>query len=259
MIDVKGKNIVVTGGGRGIGKAICLTLAEGGANVAVANRTLEHAEKVSAEAAKVGVKSFPIQVDVSDEASVANMVEEALKEFDTIDVLINNAGICKPMSVEETTLESWNTNLNINLTGVFLCCKAILPQMKKQGYGKILNTASQSSKDPAANYAHYCASKAGVMLFSRSLALEVVEDGISVNCVCPGPVDTDMMQEEAEIAHAATGRPVDELIKEWNAAVPMGRYGKPEEIANLFLFLASDACSFMTGEDINISGGQTMF
>lgn len=258
MIEIKGKNVIVTGAGNGIGRAIALSCADAGANIVVADIAMENAEKVAGEVKDKGVDSLAVQVDVTKEDSTKALVAEAVEKFGTIDVMVNNAGICTIADVETMSLEEWQRTIDIDLTGVFLCCKAIIPQMKKQGYGKIINAASQAGKVGMENLSHYCAAKAGVILLTRSLALELAPYNITANSVCPGNVDTGMMEREAVAVNKRTGQPIEEIIQGWTDCIPMGRYAQPEEVSDIYLFLASKYSDYMTGEDVNVTGGMTM-
>ena len=250
-MSFQGKVVIVTGAGtpRGIGRAIALCLAAKGADIVVADMNLEGAKAIAQELQALGRKALSVQVNVTDEISVKAMVESVLKEFGRIDVLVNNAGITQPVKVLDTTVADWDRVLNVNLKGTFLCSKAVVPTMAAQKYGRIVSMSSVSGKRGGGVYggAHYSAAKAGILGFSKALAREVVEDGITVNCVCPGLIDTDIRAGLSEEKEMAT-----------RAAVPMKRCGTPMEIAETVAFLASDEAAYITGEDIDINGGSHM-
>lgn len=258
MISLKGKNVIITGAGDGIGKAVAMAFAKAGANIALAGRTESKLRNVAREVCNENIDIFTVKVDVTEENGVRNMIKKTAERFGTIDIMINNAGICELSRIEDMSLEDWNKTMEIDLTGVFLCCREVIPQMKDQGYGKIINMASQAGKVGMEKLGHYCAAKAGVILLTRSLALELAKYHITVNSVCPGNVATDMMAREATTINEMTGQAIEDVVQQWTDCIPLGRYAKPAEIADLFLFLASNHSDYITGEDINITGGMTM-
>ena len=258
-MNFEGKTVVITGGGSGIGKAICMEFAAHKANVAVADLNIQAAKSVADAVNALGVKGIAVNVDVTDEGSVNGMVEKVLEEFGRLDIICNNAGVITSMKkVEEITLEEWEKMFAVNARGVFLCSKAVVPQMRKQGYGRIINTASQAGKKGIPTLGHYCASKAAVILLTKTMALELAETGIHVNSVCPGSVDTDMTDMEAEIVSRRTGEPAADIKRSWTDGVPMKRLADPSDIAKVFIFLASEYADYMTGQAVNVSGGQEM-
>lgn len=192
MGNLKGKVILITGGGQGIGEGIALRLAEDGGDVVVSDINEESAKNVSEKILKNGGKSIALQIDVSNSTSVNDGVKKIIEEFKRIDILVANAGIIKVQTVEEITEEDWDKVFAVNLKGVFLTNKAVIPYMKSQKYGKILNCSSISGREAVANLSHYCASKFGVVGFSQSLAKELAKFNITVNVYCPGVVDTPM-------------------------------------------------------------------
>ena len=258
-MNMKGKNIVVTGGGSGIGEAICIEFANHGANVAVCDINLNAAEKVSKKILNNGKKSIAIRVDVTKENDVREMVLETVKEFGSLEVICNNAGIIPSMkNIEDLPVEDWDKIFAVNTKGVFICSKAVIPQMRKQRYGRILNTASQAGKSGIPTLGHYCASKAAVILLTKSLALELATTNIHVNSVCPGSVDTPMTTLESEIVAKMTGGKAETIKQQWTDSVPMKKLASPQDIAKVFVFLASDYADYMTGQAVNVSGGQEM-
>lgn len=248
-----GKAIYVTGGASGIGKSVATALAEAGADVAIVDVNLEGAEAVAKEIAEAtGSKTIAIRCDVTDQDDVEAMVAKVVDTYRKLDACFNNAGICLNVPAEEMTYEQWNKVININLNGVFLCATAAGRVMLKQGYGSIINTASMSGhivNVPQPQCA-YNASKAGVSMLTKSLAIEWAKKGVRVNCISPGYIGTDLtLNSEA----------LKPLIEKWNAMAPMGRLGRPEELQSIVVYLAGDTSSFTTGSDIIVDGAFTCF
>jgi 3-oxoacyl-[acyl-carrier protein] reductase len=249
MIDLKGKTAVVTGGSRGIGRAACLLLARAGADVALGyrlNRTA--AEGVVAEIQRLGRKALAIQGDLSRRKDAEALMRAALDALGRIDILVNNHGIWKDGPIDSMTEEDWDETLDVNLKGVFLCTRAALPAMKRQGAGRIINLASTAGQRGEAEHSHYAASKGGIISFTKSLGPELCRHGILVNCVAPGWVNTDMSAE-------ALAGPDRQRI---HSTIPMGRAGTAEEIAGGILFFASDLSNYCCGEVLNINGGSVL-
>jgi 3-oxoacyl-[acyl-carrier protein] reductase len=245
----EGKVSIVTGGAAGIGEATALALAREGAHVAVLDLDGRRAEMVSAAIREIGRKSIPIRVDVSSSEEVDHSVQRVLKEFGRIDILVNNAGICQVVSsIEKITEQDWDRMLAINLKGVFLFSKAVMGIMKGQKSGKIINMGSLAGKvGGIATGAHYAASKAGVLCFTKSLAKELAPFGVHVNAIAPGVIETDMTR-------MITGGDWENYL----SIIPLGRIGLVEELAKVVVFLASDDASYITGEIIDVNGGQFM-
>lgn len=257
-MDLKGKSAIVTGGGQGIGRGIALALARHGADVMVCDLNPESAAGTAKEIEEMGRKALPFQMDVTNEGDTKKMAEEAEKFFGKIDLLFNNAGTISMSEIENLTEEAWDRIFAVNCKGVFLCSKAVIPYMKKNGSGRIINTASQAGKTGLPLLTHYCATKAAVILFTKGLALELASHGILVNSICPGSVMTDMTVRESEWASKITGETPQEILKKWESAIPLKRYAEPDDIANAAVFLASEYSSYMTGQAINVTGGQEM-
>ncbi|MEY8412445.1 SDR family oxidoreductase [Lachnospiraceae bacterium 62-26] len=248
-----GKAIYVTGGASGIGKSVAMALAEAGADVAIVDINLEGAEAAAKEIADAtGSKTIAIQCNVTDKDEVEAMVAKVVDTYGKLDAAFNNAGICLNVPAEEMTYEQWSKVININLNGVFLCATAAGRVMLKQGYGSIINTASMSGhivNVPQPQCA-YNASKAGVSMLTKSLAVEWAKKGVRVNCISPGYIGTDLtLNSEA----------LKPLIEKWNAMAPMGRLGRPEELQSIVVYLAGDTSSFTTGSDIIVDGAFTCF
>lgn len=257
--NFNGKTVVVTGGGSGMGKAICLEFADLGANVVCVGRNMDKLKKVVDEVNAKGARGLAVKVDVKKEEETLRMVKETVEAFGSLDILCNNAGMIETIGpLESLSVEDWDANFDVNAKGVFLCCKAAIPQMRKQGYGRIINNASQCGKTGFANFGHYSAAKAAVLMFTQVLALELAKTNIHVNAVCPGSVDTEMTDREVEIISKQTGEDPAELKNSWVSGIPIGRYATPEDIAKVFVFLASEYADYITGESINVTGGQEM-
>lgn len=257
-IDLTGKVAIVTGGGTGIGRGISVELAKHGADVMVCDLNLNGANETVQEIEALGRKGYAFQMDVTREEDTIKMAETCVEQFGRIDLMYNNAGTISMDTIEHLELNAWEKIFAVNCRGVFLCSKAVIPQMKKQGGGRIISTASQCGKTGATLLTHYCATKAAVIGFTKGLALELCKDNILVNCFCPGSVMTDMTRRESVWAAERNGGKPEDYIKQWESAVPLGRYATPEDIANAAVFLASEYASYMTGQAINVSGGQEM-
>lgn len=247
--ELSGRVAIVTGGGKGIGAAISWRLARDGAQVMVADLDAAMAENVAVGIRGEGLLAVSHQVDVSSASQVREMVRRGEEELGRIDILVNNAGILGPTdSVQDYSINDWNRVMNINLTGTFLCSQAVLKGMVGRGYGRIVNMASVAGKEGNPNLSAYSASKAGVMGFTKALAREIPQTGVTVNCISPALIEGDMIKEMTE-SHLNT------LL----AKIPMGRVGKPEEIAALVKYLVSEEASFTTGQCYDISGGRSVY
>ncbi len=245
---------VVTGGGSGIGRATALLLSENGAKVVVADIDSRGGRETVQKIRSGGGEVMFTKVDVSRAVQVRRLMESTSEKFDSIDILINNAGIPGVGSVTETSEQDWDRVLAVNLKGVFLCSKYAIPYMLKKRRGVIINTASAVGLVGSAGQASYCASKGGVVLLTKAMALDHASSGIRVNCVCPGFVTTPMAERFLS-SYQPPER--EKLVQSLKKLHPLGRFAKPEEIARAVLFLASDEASFVTGCAFPVDGGWT--
>jgi len=242
---------IVTGGGRGIGRSISLKFAEEGCSVVIVDVLADAAEKTVGDIAGTGSTGLFIRCDVSKNDEVQAMVEQVIGRFGKIDILVNNAGTgAVPKPIADVSESEWDKTLSVNLKGVFLCCKAVVPHMKEKKYGKIINMSSVAAISPVSPVS-YTASKGGVLTFTIDLAMELAALNICVNAILPGLTRTDMATELVP-----PGRNADEYYDELaKILVPMKRLGKPEDIAGVALFLASDLSGYVTGDRIIVGGG----
>jgi NAD(P)-dependent dehydrogenase (short-subunit alcohol dehydrogenase family) len=250
--SLEGKTAIVTGGGTGIGKSIAIEFARAGADVAICSRKLEHLETVSKAIHTLGRRTFAMAVDVRQEDQVKAMVERAVSEWGRLDVMVNNAGASFRSKPEDISINGWNTVIGINLNGVFLGCKWAGKQMMQQkSGGVIVNISSIAGVYGSTMMSHYGAAKSAVITLTRELGVAWGRKGIRVNCIAPGPVETEGYLDVLKQAGPDGKKTYDAVA----ARVGMGRWGKVEEIAYPCIFLASDASSWMTGETIVIDGG----
>jgi NAD(P)-dependent dehydrogenase (short-subunit alcohol dehydrogenase family) len=257
-MELEGQVAIVTGAGRGIGRATALELAQLGADVVVAELDRAGAEGTAAEVRKVGRRALAVPTDVTKRADLASMVERARAELGRIDVLVNNAGIYRAAATLEITEEHWDAVLTINARAVFFASQAVLPTMIAQKRGNIVSLSSMAGKVGSRANLPYNASKAAVISITKSLALAHAADGIRVNCVCPGFVETDMWTQVSREQGAVLGMTADEFTRQRLAQVPLGRMERPEDVASVIGFLASARSGYMTGQAINVTGGLIM-
>jgi meso-butanediol dehydrogenase/(S,S)-butanediol dehydrogenase/diacetyl reductase len=252
----EGRGVVVTGAAQGMGRAISQAFLAEGAHVVLADLNEEGVAATAEELGRDG-NTFAVRCDVTNSDDVANLVTASIDKLGAVDVFVNNAGTITMRRVVELDEDEWDSVMDVNAKGVFLCTRAILPHMLDRKSGVIVNIASQAGKRGYKLFAHYCASKAAVIVFSKGVALEVAPH-VRVNCICPGIVNTDMMEREYAWEEAMTGEPKESIQKRWMSGIPMGRFQEPEHIARVALFLASDDASEMTGQAINVTGGMVM-
>lgn len=254
MTRLAGKVALVTGGGTGIGKAIALAFAREGAKVAVVGRRREKLHETVQEMEKQGADGLAIAGDVSNSRDSERAVHEAAKNFGKLNVVVNNAGVLHVATIEGTSEEEWDRLIRINLKGPFLMCRAALPEFRKAGGGAIVNVGSILGLVAMKDRAAYCASKGGVTLLTKAMALDHAHDRVRVNCICPSIVETELVHglfaasEEGKVARA--GRV---------SQIPLGRMGKPEDVAEMAVFLASEEASWLTGAAIPLDGGLSAY
>jgi len=243
MFELNQKVAIVTGAGRGIGKAIAINLAKAGANVVVSDIIFKNVEEVSTEIKEMGLESIAIKTDVSNWEDCQDLIKGTMEKYKKIDILVNNAGINKDSMLHKMTKEQWDLVIKVDLTGVFNCTQPTSIVMRDQQFGRIINISSISRLGNIGQ-ANYSAAKAGLIGFTKTLAKELARKNITVNAICPGFIDTDMTREVPE--------------KIWDlmvSKIPAGKVGKPSDIANLIIFLSSDEASYITGEVITVGGG----
>jgi meso-butanediol dehydrogenase/(S,S)-butanediol dehydrogenase/diacetyl reductase len=270
-VKLENKTAIITGAGRGIGRAIALTLAADGANIVAADVERLHstssqyqdsvlkgyqaALRLVDEIKSKGHRAIAINADVTKSTEVERMVGEAVREFGNVDILVNNAGVVTRADVVDLSEDQWDLVMNVNVKGVFLCCKFVAPHMIRNRSGRIVNISSESGKTGERGLAHYCASKFAVIGFTQSLALELAPYNINVNAVCPGMVYTKMWDYLTKVEDAKTPseEKFDQLVEQ---LMPLGRPQTPEDIANAVLFLCTS--NNITGESLNVTGGHEM-
>ena len=257
-MELQGQVAIVTGAGRGIGRATALELARMGADIVVAELDRRNAERTAGEVRELGRRALAVVTDVTSRKDLAAMVEQALSAFGRIDILVNNAGIYRAAVPLEVTEEHWDAIMNINAKGVFFTTQAVLPAMIARKRGAIVSLASMAGKVGSANNLPYNASKAAVISMTKSLALAHAADGIRVNCVCPGFVETDMWTAVSRELGTLLGRSPEQFTAARKAQVPLGRMERAEDVANVIAFLASPRSEYMTGQAISIDGGLVM-
>ena len=259
MSKLENRIALITGGGRGIGRAIAFAFAREGARVVLAARTAKQVEETSAEIGKEEV-ALPVVCDVSDVASVQLMFARVSVKYGRgPDILVNNAGIAESAPLAKTDDDLWLRHLAINLSGTFFCTRAAVPAMLERGWGRVINIASIAGKTGAPYIAAYSASKHGVLGLTRSIALEVAGKGITVNAICPGYVDTDMTTRGIQNVTAKTGRTADQALEAIKKMSPQNRLVTVEEVAAVALLLASEEGRGINGQAINVDGGTVLF
>lgn len=246
-----GRVALVTGGARGIGKAMAAALGQAGAKLAIADLNVEMAEATATELKEAGHEAFSIKADVADQDSVRAMVASVTEHYGSLDIAFNNAGVNYNSAAEDTTMEEWDKTFDINLRGVFMCCQEEGRVMLKQGKGVIINMASMGGRlvPHPQKQAAYNAAKAGVAHLTRSLATEWAPRGVRVNSLSPGFINTELLQSDA----------LKHLHEVWMPQVPVEKFGEVEDLQGTIVYLASDASSYMIGQDVVIDGGVTVW
>jgi NAD(P)-dependent dehydrogenase (short-subunit alcohol dehydrogenase family) len=243
------RTAIVTGAGQGMGRAVARALSHLGARIVVNDIEGERARAAAEDIRSSGGDSLAVQADVTDSPSVRRLVEEAVGRYGGVHILVNNAGILRPTRVPDISEAEWDHVIGVNLKGTFLCSQAVLPHMQEARWGRIVNLSSTAGKSVSTiGGAHYTAAKAGILGFTRHLAKEVAAHGITVNAVCPGLIDTEMVRSTIS----------EDRIREYEQSFPISRLGTPEEVADLVVFLASDRAAYITGASLDITGGDLM-
>ena len=257
-MELAGQAAIVTGAGRGIGRATALELARMGADIVIAELDKTGAEKTAAEIQALGRKALVLPTDVTRRADLTAMAERTQQQFGRIDILINNAGIYRAAATLDVTEEHWDAIMDINAKAVFFATQAVLPTMLAQKRGAIVSLASMAGKIGSRTNLPYNASKAAVISMTKSIALAHAADGIRANCVCPGFVETDMWTKVSREQGALLGMSAEEFTRQRKAAVPLGRMETPEDVASVIGFLASPRSGYMTGQALSVDGGLVM-
>ncbi len=245
MFRLDSKVAIVTGAARGLGAATAAVLARQGARVAAADLRFDEVSRVTKD---LGPEAKPYDLDVSDVEQIRRFVDGVVADFGRIDILVNNAGICPRIPFEQSTEDDWERLMNVNARSQYFLCQAVVPAMRRQGGGRIINVASTGGRIGGfANSSIYSGTKGAVVMFTKSIAREVAKDGILVNCVAPGILDTDLMRNLPS-----------ESVKALCGQIPLQRLGRPEELAAVIAFLAADECSYATGATFDVNGGWVM-
>ena len=252
-MKLRGKTALVTGGGRGIGRAIALGLAQEGAQVAVLDILADNAAAVAGEIEATGVKALALPADLTKRAQVERAIADTLAQFGQIDILVNNAGWDRMELFLDSEEETWDKIIAINFKGMLYVCKAALPSMVARGQGKVISIASDAGRAGSTGEAVYAGTKGAIIAFSKTLAREMARHKITVNVVCPGLTETPLLQSIREQSPKT-----EKVIEAVTRAIPLGRVGQPEDIAGAVVYLASPAADFVTGQTLSVSGGLTM-
>ena len=254
MTRLAGKVALITGGGTGIGRAIALAFAREGGNVAIAGRRLEKVKEVAAEIEKLGGRAFALQCDISRANDAEHAISETAGKFGKLNVLVNNAGTLSVSTVDTISEEDWDRVITVNLKGPFLTSRAALKEFRKVGGGTIVNVGSVLGLVAMKDRAAYCASKGGLTMLTKAMALDHAHENVRVNCICPSIVETELVKGLFDDSEQGK-----RLKQSRMGTIPLGRFGKPADVADLAVFLASDESSWLTGAAIPLDGGLTAF
>ena len=247
--ELSGKVAIVTGAGQGMGRAVAQRLADAGARLVANDVSLDSAERTASALRDGGAEAVAVQGDVTSRTDVICIVDTAIRQFGAVHILVNNAGVLRPTAVIDIEEDEWDFVVGVNLKGTYLCSRAVLPVMREAGWGRIVNFSSTAGKNVSTvGGAHYTAAKAGILGFTRHLAKEEAHHGITVNSVCPGLIDTEMVRSTIDDARA----------RAYADSFPIQRLGEPSEVAELVAFLASDRAAYITGASLDINGGDLM-
>ena len=245
----KTKTALITGAGQGMGKAVARALAHEGIQLAINDLNPDAAQQTANELCNSGINALAVPADVTNKNAVQSMVQNTLDHFDALHILVNNAGILYPTQVINIPEDEWDRVIDVNLKGTFLCSQAVLPTLQRENWGRIVNFSSTAGKNiSTVGGAHYTAAKAGILGFTRHLAKEVASHNITVNAVCPGLIDTDMVRDTID----------PKRQQAYADSFPISRLGRPEEVADLVTFLCSDKATYITGASLDINGGDLM-
>lgn len=245
--DMKNRAAIITGGAGGIGKQTAIRMAELGAKICISDIQESLLNTTLQEFKELGIDAIGVQADVSKYEDTQRMAQACINAFGKVDILVNCVGVYKLTKIEDMTEDQWTDSIAINLNSVFFCCRSVLNNMIKNHYGKIVSLTSQSGLQGSILHAHYDAAKAGITGFTRSLAKEIAQHGINVNCVAPGIIETGMVKDL-----------IDNRGEIFLNQIPLGRFGSVDDCAKVVVFLASDDASYMTGQTINVTGGWLM-
>ncbi len=255
---MSGKVALITGAGRGIGRAFALAAAKEGASIALVARTKSEIEQVCEEIQQLGSRAIAIPTDVCRDEEIENCVKETLEKFGKVDILINNAGGNDLGSIVDQDPKIWWNNILLSIRAPYLFSRALAPQMLNRGWGRIINVSSVLGKRGAINSSAYCSGKHALIGLTRALACEFAKSGVTVNAICPGYIDTALTQRTFKERAEITGTTFDEVQKTMLNMIPIGKAMKPDDLVPAFLFLVSEEASFTTGDSINVSGGWIM-